>query len=152
MTPSLGPLVQSYFIDHLPVQKGLRVGSIRSYRDTIRLFLCFVSGQRRSSISSLTLDDLTFERVLAFLKHLAESGTSRAARRPISCGASAGLSDSCALRNRAASASVRCAALHAARSSANAGRSCKDQTETRHTVRRNRALDRWQRSLAERLL
>ena len=44
MTPSLGPLVQSYFMDHLPVQKGLRVGSIRSYRDTIRLFLCFVSG------------------------------------------------------------------------------------------------------------
>lgn len=70
MTPSLGPLVQSYFIDHLPVQKGLRVGSIRSYRDTIRLFLCFVSGQRRSPISSLTLHDLTFERVLGFLKHL----------------------------------------------------------------------------------
>ena len=70
MTPSLGPLVQSFFMDHLPVQKGLRVGSIRSYRDTVRLFLCFVSGQRRSSISSVTLDDLTFERVLAFLKHL----------------------------------------------------------------------------------
>ncbi len=70
MTPSLGPLVQSYFIDHLPVQKGLRVGSIRSYSDTIRLFLCFVSGQRRSSISALTLHDLTFERVLAFLRHL----------------------------------------------------------------------------------
>jgi site-specific recombinase XerD len=70
MTPSLGRLVQSYFIDHLSVQKGLRAGSIRSYRDTIRLFLCFVSEQRRSSISSLTLHDLTFERVLAFLKHL----------------------------------------------------------------------------------
>lgn len=70
MTPSLGSLVQTYFIDHLPVQKGLRVGSIRSYRDTIRLFLCFVSRQRRSSIASLTLDDLTFEQVLAFLKHL----------------------------------------------------------------------------------
>jgi len=70
MTQSLGPLVHSYFIDHLPVQKGLRLGSIRSYRDTIRLFLCFVSGQRRSSISALTLHDLTFEWVLAFLKHL----------------------------------------------------------------------------------
>jgi site-specific recombinase XerD len=70
MTPSLGSLVQSYFVDHLPMQKGLRAGSIRSYRDTIRLFLCFVSGKRRSSISSLTLHDLTFERVLAFLKHL----------------------------------------------------------------------------------
>ena len=74
--PLSGPLVQSYFIDHLPVQKGLRVGSIRSYRDTIRLFLCFVAGQRHSSISSLTLHDLTFERALAFSKHLAESGTS----------------------------------------------------------------------------
>jgi len=70
MMPSLGSLVQSYFIDHLPVQKGLRVGSVRSYRDTIRLFLCFVAGQRHSSIASLTLHDLTFERVLAFLKHL----------------------------------------------------------------------------------
>src|ERR1700738_3051365 len=77
MTPSLGPLVQSYFIDHLPVQKGLRIGSIRSYRDTIRLLLGFLSGQRRSSISSLTLHDLTFERVLAFLKQLEqERGTS----------------------------------------------------------------------------
>jgi integrase/recombinase XerD len=70
MTPSFGSLVQSYFVDHLPVQKGLRIGSIRSYRDTIRLFLCFVSEQRRSSIASLTLHDLTFEQVLAFLKHL----------------------------------------------------------------------------------
>jgi site-specific recombinase XerD len=70
MTSSLGPLVQSFFTDHLPVQKGLRLGSIRSYRDTIRLFLCFVSEQRRCSISKLLLQDLSFERVLAFLKHL----------------------------------------------------------------------------------
>lgn len=70
ITPSLGPLIRSFFTDHLPVQKGLRQGSIRSYRDTIRLLLCFVSQQRRGSIATLTLRDLTFERVLAFLKHL----------------------------------------------------------------------------------
>jgi len=70
MTPSLGALIQSFFTDHLPVQKGLRQGSIQSYRDTIRLLLCFVSQQRRISIAALTLRDLTFERVLAFLKHL----------------------------------------------------------------------------------
>ena len=70
MTSSLGPLVQSFFTDHLPVQKGLRQGSIRSYRDTIRLFLCFVSEQRGSSIASLALDDLSFEQALAFLKYL----------------------------------------------------------------------------------
>jgi site-specific recombinase XerD len=70
MTFSLGSLIRSFFTDHLPVQKGLRQGSIRSYRDTIRLFLCFVSEQRGSSISSLAIEDLSFEQILAFLKHL----------------------------------------------------------------------------------
>ncbi|REG48686.1 site-specific recombinase XerD [Paraburkholderia sp. BL6669N2] len=70
MTLSLGSLVQSFFTDYLPVQKGLRQGSIRSYRDTIRLFLCFVSEQRGGSIASLAIEDLSFDRVLAFLKYL----------------------------------------------------------------------------------
>ena len=70
MTPSLGKLVQSFFVDYLPVQKGLRLGSIRSYRDTIRLFLCFASAQKHQSIATLALHDLTFDRVLAFLRHL----------------------------------------------------------------------------------
>jgi site-specific recombinase XerD len=70
MTPSLGALVQSFFTDHLPIQKGLRLGSIRSYRDTIRLFLCFTAKQRGRRIATLTLDDLTFERSLEFLKYL----------------------------------------------------------------------------------
>ncbi len=69
-TPALGNLVQSFFTDHLPIQKGLRLGSIRSYRDTIRLFLQFVAEQQRCRIARLSLDDLTFEQVLAFLKHL----------------------------------------------------------------------------------
>ena len=70
MTPSLGALIQSFFADHLPVQKGLRLGSIRSYRDTLRLFLRFASEKRRAPIATLALQDLSFERVLAFLKYL----------------------------------------------------------------------------------
>lgn len=70
MTTPLGPLVRSFFIDHLPMQKGLRQSSIRSYRDTIRLFLCFVSEQRGNPITTLAADDLCFEQVLAFLKYL----------------------------------------------------------------------------------
>lgn len=69
-TPTLGSLVQSFFTDHLPVQKGLRLSSIRSYRDTVRLLLCFVAEQRHCQIAKLSLDHLTFEQVLAFLKHL----------------------------------------------------------------------------------
>ncbi len=70
MTPPLGQLIQSFFVDHLPVQKGLRVGSIRSYRDTLRLFLRFVSEQKRGPIARLSIHDLTFDHVLLFLKHL----------------------------------------------------------------------------------
>ena len=70
MTTPLGPLIRSFFIDHLPVQKGLRQGSVRSYRDTIRLFLRFVSEQRGGPITTMTAEDLCFEQVLAFLKYL----------------------------------------------------------------------------------
>ena len=70
MKPSLGPLLQSFFTDHLAIQKGLRIGSIRSYRDTMRLFLCFVAKDKRSPIAKLCLEDLSFDRVLSFLKHL----------------------------------------------------------------------------------
>jgi len=70
MTPTLGQLLQSFFTDHLVVQKGLRVNSVRSYRDTMRLLLGFVTAQTRQPIARLSLEDLTFDRVLAFLKHL----------------------------------------------------------------------------------
>ena len=70
MNPGLGQLVQSFFIDHLAVQKGLRPSSIRSYRDTMRLFLCFTAAQTHQSIARLALADINLDRVLCFLKHL----------------------------------------------------------------------------------
>ena len=70
MTSPIGKIVQSFFIDHLPVQKGLCLGSIRSYRDTMRLFLCFVAEQKHQSIATLTLHDLTLDQVLGFLRYL----------------------------------------------------------------------------------
>jgi integrase/recombinase XerD len=66
----LGALVQSFFMDGLQTMKGLRSSSIRSYRDVLKLFLGFVAADARRKITRLTLADLTFERVLAFLRHL----------------------------------------------------------------------------------
>jgi integrase/recombinase XerD len=43
---------------------------VRSYRDTVRLLLVFVAGDKGCKITRLTLDDLTFERVVGFLRHL----------------------------------------------------------------------------------
>ncbi len=73
MTPMLGQIVRSFFEDHLKVQKGLRPGSLRSYRDTLRLFLNFISKEVRHPITKLSLEELTCERVAAFLKHLEDT-------------------------------------------------------------------------------
>jgi integrase/recombinase XerD len=72
MTLSLGQVVHSFFEDHLKAQLGLQMNSIRSYRDALRLYLCFVAKDRRSRITRLNITDLTFERTQRFLKHLEE--------------------------------------------------------------------------------
>lgn len=69
-TLQLGPLVRSFFIDHLVTVKGLRPSSVRSYSDTIRLLLCFIAEQRGRKITKLTLEDLSFEQIVDFLRHL----------------------------------------------------------------------------------
>lgn len=66
----LGPLVHSFFIDHLVTVKGLRASSVRSYGDTIRLLLGFAAAKQGTRITKLTLEDLNFENVLGFLRYL----------------------------------------------------------------------------------
>jgi site-specific recombinase XerD len=72
MTPSqpLGPLLHSFFADHLITVRGLRPASLRSYRDTIRLLLIFIAADKRCKITRLTLEDLTFEQIVAFRRYL----------------------------------------------------------------------------------
>ena len=67
---TVGVVVQGFFLDYLGQQKGLRQSSIRSYRDTLRLFLPFVANDARRPISRLQLGDLSLDRVLAFLRHM----------------------------------------------------------------------------------
>ncbi|HJN75180.1 MAG TPA: tyrosine-type recombinase/integrase [Myxococcota bacterium] len=70
--PTLGQIVHSFFVDHLRVARGLRPSSIASYRDGVRLFLCFVADDLRRKITRLKLEDLTADQVLRFLNHLEE--------------------------------------------------------------------------------
>jgi site-specific recombinase XerD len=70
MNTDLGPLLYSFFEDHLKCQKGLRSGSLKSYRDSLRLFLLFLAEQTGHKVSRLTLADLTCAQALAFLQSL----------------------------------------------------------------------------------
>lgn len=67
---AIGPLLHSFFVDHLITVKGLRPASVRSYRDTIRLMLLFIAGDKRCKVTRLVLGDLTFDRVVGFLRYL----------------------------------------------------------------------------------
>src|SRR6266852_4357296 len=66
----LGLVLHSFFADHLITVKGLRPASVHSYRDTIRLLLVFIAADKGCKITRLALTDLTFDRVVAFLRHL----------------------------------------------------------------------------------
>jgi site-specific recombinase XerD len=67
---ALGSLLHSFFEDHLPCQKGLQPTTIRSYRDTLMLYLRFVAEDRRCKLTRLQPTDFTCDRVLQFLDHL----------------------------------------------------------------------------------
>jgi site-specific recombinase XerD len=66
----IGPVLHSFFADHLITVKGLRPASVRSYRDTIRLLLTFAAADKGCKITRLALGDLSFDRVVRFLRYL----------------------------------------------------------------------------------
>ncbi len=68
--PSLGAALQSFLIDHLEMQKGLRRSSIASYRDTLRLFLQYLAKSSGKAIVKLKLSDFTYDQVLGFLNSM----------------------------------------------------------------------------------
>jgi site-specific recombinase XerD len=60
--------VHAFFEDYLKIQRGLRPSSVKSYRDTIKLFIAFVATARQRPVTRLTLADLNSDRVLEFLR------------------------------------------------------------------------------------
>lgn len=80
-TATLGALVHAFFLEYLTEHKGLQRSSVRSYRDTLRLFLPWAARQAHRPISRLRLEDLTLEGVLAFLHHLEHERHNRIATR-----------------------------------------------------------------------
>lgn len=62
-------LLHAFFYEWMVQQRNASVHTVRSYRDTWRLFLRFVAQRRRRPVAQLTLGDLTASEVSAFLQH-----------------------------------------------------------------------------------
>ena len=98
----LGPVLHSFFADHLITVKGLRPASVRSYRDTIRLLLTFAAADKGCKITRLSLGDLSFDRIVRSLRYLEQDrattsapATSGSPRRTPSSNTSPGADHRC---------------------------------------------------------
>jgi len=77
----LAILVTSFFTRHLAAELNASGHTIRSYRDTFRLFLLHVATATGRRVTQLTLDDLKPEAILRFLDYLEQERTNSVATR-----------------------------------------------------------------------
>ena len=66
----VAPTLQAYFSDRLVMQLQASPRTIASYRDTLRLLLCFVQKRTGKAPSALDWDELDEPLIAAFLEHL----------------------------------------------------------------------------------
>jgi integrase/recombinase XerD len=69
-TTELAQLVQRFFEDYLPALRGMSTHTIHSYRDAVVLWLRFAARDSGRRIETLTLAELTADRIERFLKSL----------------------------------------------------------------------------------
>jgi len=69
-SPLLAPLLQSFFVEHLLLHKGVSPQTVASYRDTFRLLLRFLQDTTSVEPSALELNALDAQTLLSFLSHL----------------------------------------------------------------------------------
>jgi site-specific recombinase XerD len=62
-------LLHVFFYEWMVQQRNASVHTVRSYRDTWRLFLKFVAEHRKRTVAQLLLTDLTASEVSAFLHY-----------------------------------------------------------------------------------
>ena len=84
MTHALADFMKPFFSHYLPTQRGLSINTITSYRDAIKLLLCYVADHLKKSVDALDVEDLTEAVVLGFLDYVQQqrgcSGQTRNAR------------------------------------------------------------------------
>ena len=66
----LGSWVRRFLLEHLIAERNLAHNTQKSYRDTLALFLPFISTRRKKPVDLLSVDDLSGTLLKGFLEHL----------------------------------------------------------------------------------
>jgi integrase/recombinase XerC len=75
-------LMRAFFYEWLVKQRNASVDTVRSYRETWRLFLRFVAQRAEKTVAMITLADLTASEVAAFLRHAGRTASATPRRPP----------------------------------------------------------------------
>ena len=67
---TLGPWLRRFLADYIVTERCLAGNTQKSYRDSFKLLLPFISGKVRKPVDRLDVEDITPSRVLQFLAHL----------------------------------------------------------------------------------
>jgi len=70
---SIGDILRSFLTDYLPIQKGLRPSSVKSYRDVMRIYLQYAAQKTNCRITKLEPQHFSMEVIAGFLAWLEES-------------------------------------------------------------------------------
>ena len=79
----VGPLLQSFFMEHLCNHKRLSPQTVKSYRDTFRLLLQYLQATMAKKPSALSIADLDAPVVLSFLENLEQQRHNQAQSRNV---------------------------------------------------------------------
>ena len=77
----LSVCVRRFFSEYLTDMKGCSADTLRTYRDAFVLLLPYAADYHGIKVPSLTVEHLSFEMVLSFLKHLEKDRKNTAATR-----------------------------------------------------------------------
>ncbi len=78
---NLTTCIHQFFYQYLPRIKGSGVRTVKSYRDTYKLFLPYAATYHGVKIKSLTTDHLTCDLILDFLDYLQTERHNQASTR-----------------------------------------------------------------------
>jgi len=67
---SLPQYIETFFQEHLAVHRGVSPNTVKAYRDAMKLFLLFVAKARSKPITRISIEDMTADTVLEFLKEI----------------------------------------------------------------------------------
>ncbi|MHC4193807.1 MAG: tyrosine-type recombinase/integrase [Planctomycetota bacterium] len=70
MSHPLPQIIKRFFSHYLPAERGLSPNTVSSYRDTLKLLLCYVADDLSKSVDDLVVEDIDEARVLGFLDHV----------------------------------------------------------------------------------